>query len=698
MSLARLALRLAARELKRESKRSTLIATLIAIPIAALAAGVLLLRSPTAPDLAVSPGAEGEVVALILAFVAALVCLLTGSAFLVAAKAQQRALAVIASVGTSRAVLVAISGLTGPLIGGVGGVIGTVVGSGLGWLVVTATGTEAPSVSFALVAALVGFAVILGGVAALPPALAASRADVVLAITGSTLPSPPPRRLLLCVFCSVAGLVLAVGSGFLKLIERRSTTGSVPELSALTALAPFVAALLMVTGATLAIPFLLRRWGSDARRWGLAARLAARDANRNRTRHLPVIAAIMGTTFLAVFVLCSHSTSTTTTRITYPYMMMPGSIQTALIGYPADQGTTLGPTVAAGTDREALAAAITTMFTDELPIDRLTIIETPRSLTTAADSVTETSTLFSSAVTPPAHRCLSDLPGNDRLTPLAPDPRCRNWYTGGIDMGAVPAGIVVGDASTLATILDAEPSPAGRAALARGEAVALHPDLVDATGTVELNLVQPAPGTSQSVRLQAVVEDTVEVIPFGVIISPDTADQLELETEPSQVLATTTRDPTARELAALEDRLATVAGVTGLRVHPETGPPSDPTMMWLVLVLSGGIVIAASVVALTLSRTEGRRDSQTLRAVGASAQTLRATAAWQGLTLVGIGTAGGTVIGLISAFSMNLPGAGSVFSVPWLPLLTLAVATPLGITVCGWFFAPTGSAVGSEQT
>ena len=698
MSVARLALRLAAPELKREFKRSTLIAALIAIPIAGLAAGVLLLRSPAAPNLAVSPGAEGEVVVLILAFVAALVCLLTGSAFLVAAKAQQRALAVIASVGTSRAVLVAISSLTGPLIGGVGGVVGTVAGTGFGWVFLTASGSDAPSVSVALMAALVAFAVVLGGVAALPPAIAASRADVVLAIKGSTLPSPPPRRLLLCVSCSLVGLVLAVGSGFLKVIAKRSTTGSVPDVSFLTGLAPFVAALLMMTGATLAIPFVLRRWGTDARRWGLAARFAARDAERNRTRHLPVIAAIMGTTFLAVFVLCSHSTSTTTTRITYPYLMMPGSIQTPLIGYPGDQGTTMGPTLAAGTDREALADAITTMYTDELPIDRLTIIETPRSVTTADDSATGSTTQFSAVVTPPGNRCVSDLPGNDRLTPLAPDPRCRNWYTGGIDMGAVPAGIVVGDTSTLAVILDAEPSSASRAALARGEAVALHPELVDATGTVELNLIHPAPSTTTSVQVAATVENTAEIIPFGVVISPEAAHRLGLETEASQVLATTTREPSARELDALANRLATVAGATGLLAHLEPGPATDPTMMCLVLVLSGGIVSAASVVALTLSRTEGRRDSQTLRAVGASAQTLRATAAWQALTVVGIGTVGGTVIGLISTFSMNLPGAGSVFSVPWVPLLALAVATPLGISICGWFFAPSAPAVGSEQT
>lgn len=687
MSVARLVLRLAAREVTGEARRSGLIAALIAIPVAGLAAGIVFLQSPSAPiiaDRGVTAGGESGVVVLILAFVGALVCLLTGSAFLVAAKAQQRSVAVIASLGTSRAVLVAISSLTGPLIGGVGGGAGVLLGAGLGFVLVTMSGAVSVYVSGPLMLALVVFAVVLGWIAALPPAIAASRADVVLAIQGSTLPAPRPRHLLLGVSCLVTGIALAFGPRILDVVARRSEAGSFPWLSALVAPAPFFAASMMLAGAIITTPFLLTRWARGARAWGLAAQLAARDADRNRSRHLPVIAAIMGTTFLAVFVMCSQSSSGITSRMTYPYMMMPGGVQTALISYPGDQGTTLGPTIDPGTDREALAESVAAVFTAGLPIDRLSIIETPPILATTENTTKPASPV----VTPKANRCVSNLPGNDRFTPLAPDPLCRDWYTEGAYSGAIPAPLIIGDALTLATILDAEPSPAAQAALANGEAVSLHPQFVDTTSTVELNVNPAASGESTTVRIKAVVEKVAEVLPFGVIITHETASRLGLQTEFSQVVATTTREPTEPELAAIDRKLADLAGTRGLFVYLETGPTTDPAIGWLALALSESIVLAASMVALTLSRTEGKRDALTLHAVGSSTKTLRATAAWQGLTVVATGTWAGAVIGLLTAFSMNLPGSGSVFSAPWTELIALAVATPLFMAACGWLVSP----------
>jgi len=619
---------------------------------------------------------RGGVVVLILAFVGALVCLLTGSAFLVAAKARQRSLAVIASLGARRAVLVATSSLTGPLIGVVGGSAGVLLGASLGCVLVLLSGAVSVDVSWPPMLALVVYAVVLGWLAAIPAAVAASRADVVLAIQGSTLPAPRPRHLVLGGTCLGAGIVVAFGPRVLDVVARQSATGSYPWLSALVAPAPFFAAAMMLAGAIITTPFLLRRWARGARGLGLAAQLAARDSDRNRTRHLPVIAAIMGTTFLAVFVLCSHSSSDATARQTYPYLMMPGGIQTALISYPGDQGTTLGPTIEPGTDREALAESVAAAFADGPAIGRVSIIETAQA---QADTL---------VVTPEANRCASDLPGNDRFTPLAPDPLCRDWYAAGVDMGAIPAPLIVGDELTLATILDAEPSPAAKAALATGEAVSLHSQFVDATGTVELNVAPSASGESTMVHINAVVENGAEVLPFGVIITRETAFRLGLHTEPSQVLATTTREPTQAELAAINGRLADVPGTNGLSVYLETGPAADPVTGWLALALSGSIVFAASMVALALSRTEGRRDALTLHSVGASTKTLRGTAAWQALTVVGTGAWGGTAIGLLTAYSMNMPGSGSVFSAPWSALSALAVIAPLVVAACGWLVGP----------
>ncbi|TFB87396.1 hypothetical protein E3O44_09820 [Cryobacterium algoricola] len=686
MSTARLASRIALREVKREVARTALIATLIAIPVSILAVGSVVLVSPGAPrltDRGIAAGAEGGVLVLVLAFVVGLVCLLAGSAFLVAAQAQQRSLGIVASVGTSRAVLVAIVSLTGPLIGGLGGAVGVLAGTGIGCVLVTTSGGE-PTVSALLIAVLIAFAAGLGWLAALPPAFAASRPDVVMAIRGSTLPAPRPRHLVLSVVCCVGGGIVALGSGILGVSARQSAAGTFPWLSAVTGPAPFVAAIVLLTGAITATPFLLRRWGVESGKWGLAARLAARDADRNRARHQPVIAAIMGTTFLAVFVLCSQGTADATNRVAYPYLMMPGGVQAALISYPGEQNTTLGPTLAPGTDGDGLAKAVETAFADQLPVGRLTIVETAR--TAAMDGTVKR---MSGVLTPPANRCTSDAPGNDRFTPLAPDPHCRDWYTAGHEVGAVPADIVVGDSSTLAAILGREPSPAALAALDQGEAVALHSQLVDADGSIEL-AVSGGSATSglKSVHLEAVVADVTHVLPYGVVISRETAERLGLPTEPSQILATTTRNPTDAELRALADGLAGIPGAAGLAAYFEAGPAEDGASAWLTLVSSLAIVFAAAVVAMTLARTEGRRDSQTLHSIGAAPSTLRTVAAWQALTVVGTGSALGAVIGLVSVFAMDLPGSGSVFAPPWALLVIVAGATPLACAAGAWLLTP----------
>lgn len=132
----------------------------------------------------------------------------------------------------------------------------------------------------------------------------------------------------------VLGIALTHATGWVSVVVRTSAVPGFPaELDSYTGAGLLVGALLTQAGAISTVPWFLGRLADTLGRVDVGARIASRDAARNRSRSLPVIAAIMGTTFLAVFLMCSFTTSQVTSRVLYPYLAMPGSVQVNRPGF-----------------------------------------------------------------------------------------------------------------------------------------------------------------------------------------------------------------------------------------------------------------------------------------------------------------------------------------------------------------------------
>ena len=125
------------------------------------------------------------------------IALLSGAAFLVSARQQQRALAVLASVGADRQLLARSVAVGGILLGLVGSLAGVLIGIGAAALVMRliANGSDTQFFGFVVDARVLGVIVLVAvatsWIAAAAPSRSATRFDVVAALRGARRPAGP---------------------------------------------------------------------------------------------------------------------------------------------------------------------------------------------------------------------------------------------------------------------------------------------------------------------------------------------------------------------------------------------------------------------------------------------------------------------------------------------------------------------------
>lgn len=665
--------------------------------------------------------------ALIGGFLLVQVVLLAGAAFMVGARQQQRALAVVASVGAENRLLRAVVTANGVVLGGIGAAVGIGFGIGVAAVVMqlTRNGSALQYPGFHLDPLLLGVVAVAavgsGWLAAAVPARIATRIDVVSALRGARRPAVARKGAQRVAAAIMVFGAVAVALGALGLVVLRALGQYPVELDAVSIASIGVGAVILQIGVLLALPALLGVIAKGTRRAGTAVRLATRDTARNSGRTVPVAGVVMSTVFVAAFVLTSMGAVQLESQEGYIWTTPPNSITA-----PARTVDQVTGETSVRDDLDALSAGIAEIA--EAPA--VVVSGVPRIEYWGSEPVTGvpvippagTTTVF---VAPdPAQTCPENIPGagggpavgesyEEWEARLAADPRCANRADQSQALNSsysVADPIRVGNQAELEAALGVPLSAAALTALEAGHAVSLRPEYVrDGEATIqwfdgqvvaERGLWEAADAVVRSVSVPAVVETLEVPIPGALLMSHDTAERLGLEATPGVVIAHPPFEVGATEQDALLELSETLNGDPWAgQAFAEAGPPDvvGPTAL-AAIGAAAAIALAASAIALGLARIDGRRDDAILGAVGATRRLRRASGFWQALLLAGLGSLVGTVLGVLGAGALSLPGGPLPFAPPLLPLAIIGLAVPLAIAIGAWLFAGRGAPLPTDRS
>ncbi|HTF06765.1 MAG TPA: FtsX-like permease family protein [Asanoa sp.] len=597
------------------------------------------------------------------------VVLLAGPAFAIGARRRRRELALVSANGGTPAHLRRIVLADGIVLGAAGAVLG--IGLGIAGALIArplvevyvanerAGGYRVYPVALAVVA---GLALLTGILAALAPAVAAARQDVVAALTGRRGALRSRRRWVLLGIALVAfGGLIAVGGAMTSRAEGILAGLVLGELG-----------LVLITPALVGLVASLGRW------FPLGPRIALRDTARNRAAAAPAISAVMAA--VAACVAIGTFLASDNDRQVEQYRTgLPLGYAAVQIGDPAD-GV---PTV----ERVSAAAAGSLAVTGVRQVDTIGCPKVDGEIPycfVRPQLPTELACPFS--------RSNGPLTDEQKQQALA-DPRCQ---TPAFQFGNLPFTTVVGNGDNLAALSQPSEDDVRAAAqvLAAGGAVVSDPRLVhdgtitlelggdsgDGTGAEKVFKTASVPGYA----LRSGVEAGQGVAPMGMqrnYLSPAAVAALGLETVPEGFVISTGRVP---DQAAQDKLAASVAELPGRGyASVETGPPTGTPTEALILAAAAILVaLGATFVATGLAAADGRRDLSTLAAIGAAPSVRRVLTLSQSGVIAGLGSLLGTAAGLGSGWAIlaayNRQFAGTwprevpyPFAVPGVVLLLL---------------------------
>ncbi len=587
------------------------------------------------------------------------IVLLAGPSFAVSARRQRRTLGLLAATGGRPRDLRNVVLAQGVVLGGIAGVVSAIGGIGVGALGLATLGQRGDRVAGHVdiraleLLALVLLALVTALAAAVFPARAAARTDVVAVLAGRRGQLRTRKRV------PLAGLVVA-GVGIAVALGAATATTSAAVILAGVALTE--------VGLIMCTPTVLGLVAALGRRLPLAPRIALRDAGRNRSAAAPAVAAVMASVIGAVALVIAVSSNVDLDRRSY---------------VPRFATNEAAVSLAQPKQADAVVQAL-----------RSTL---PRSQVVAISAVTDNCDWTTTCV-------------QHELESVPDVQSARSRYRGG---GL--AAVVVDDGTALSAVLGT-PSPTGVAALRAGRAVVTDPSLLR-NGQTQLTLstttFDPSKpgGVAPSDRKISVpaIAVTDGFAGAAVIVPPSFATELDLPVSVTGILAYGGQAPSDREQQLVRGALAKIDPNLSLSV--ETGY-HDPDA-WLDYGLVGIavlIAVGAAVIATALANVDGRPDLVTLGAVGASPRTRRLLSMSRAGVIATIGAVIGVAAGFVPAFawvhSQQQPSPSSYssggvvysgsqstdllpsirFVVPWLPVIVTLVAIPaLAAVIAGLF-------------
>ncbi len=576
-------------------------------------------------------------VALIAGMALLEVVLLAGPAFAVGAKRRRRDLALLAATGATERQLQRVVLCSGAVLGVLAGVVGVGLGTAVARVGEPQLATHVADrpghfdVRPWELLGLLALALVTALLASVAPARAAARTEVVAALAGRRGDTRVRRR------TPVLGLIL-VGIGVTLTL-----TASVGQLATTSILGGVALVELGLIACTPSLIVLAARAG---RRLPLPARLALRDAGRNRSAATPAVAAVMAAVIGATALLLGVAGQDDRDRRQYTPRLPDHAVSADVQG--------AGSFAAAG-----LAGELRRI----LPASGVAVVRG-----------------F-------PHACPAGVQHCSVRSLAAPDESTSRV--------AAPIGdtVIVSDGSDLTTLFG-RPRPDVRAALRAGKAVAADAAAVRGA-TVALTTVTSTYAdrgsftTGESSDAGTVHVPAVAVtsgfMPAQLIVPTSVAAQLKVAVGPLTVFARDTRAPTDAQLQAARAAYRRVVPL-GSNLYVEQGYQS-PYGTFEVALVSAAVLIAVlgAVVATALANVDGREDLRTLGAVGASPRVRRSLSSARAGVIAALGTLVGVPAGaLIPLALLRQSRSGGYdassalhFVVPWTSLAALVAVVPL---------------------
>ncbi|MDH6111568.1 putative ABC transport system permease protein [Kitasatospora sp. MAP12-15] len=611
------------------------------------------------------------------------IVLLAGPAFAVGARRSRRQLGLIAACGGNRAHIRAVVLGGGVVLGGTGAAAGAVLGA----LAVLAgrSALEARAGArfghFALepadLLAIVAIGVVTGLLAAIVPAVQASRQPVLAALTGRATTRPPTRWL------TLAGLLMALAGAGLALVGKIGYSRSHAVMAG---------SMLAEVGLVACTPWLVSQFGRIGRILPLGPRLAVRDAARHRGRSAPAVAAVLAAVAGAAAVLTFQASGDSAARADYAPEAPKGAV--IVQAYQVLTGAGADSPDATARNADAVRSAV------EQAIPGLGQRGDLRDVTYGACGAPGGFCGTVHLMTPPANVCP---PAAGLTSPqavavislgqaqqlLAHDPRCA----AGPPVPDDAQDLVIGDATVLHNLLGVDDPAAGQA-LAAGQVVVLDPRLVQ-DGKVTLQLTRygatgPSGNQVSTISVPAVAAKATAA-GARAVLSPAAAAAAGLLPDSYGFVWLPAHPPTSAEQQRAASALAT-AGKGKLAV--ERGYQGSGNAIALGLAVAASVVaIAAACIATGLAAADSQSDLATLAAVGAGPGIRRRLSGFQCGAVAALGSVIGVLAGLVPAAAIqrvqNLGNLSYVQAtggislgshplvIPWTYLAVLVVGLPL---------------------
>ncbi|SCL51314.1 putative ABC transport system permease protein [Micromonospora citrea] len=601
------------------------------------------------------------------------VVLLVGPAFAVGVRRRRRDLALVAVAGGDDAHLRRIVLADGVVLGALGAATGVTLG-------VAAAFAGRPLVEQHLygarfggyrcwpeaLVAIAAVAVLTGVLAALAPAWAAARQDVVAGLAGRRVPPAHRRR------WPVAGLALTVGGAALAAFGAARTAPAVL----------LVGLILGELGLVLATPTLVGLLARLGRSLPLAPRIALRDASRNRSSAAPAISAVMAAVAGSVAVGAYLASDRARSDAMYAPSLPPGTVLVTLPEDGADpapdrRGGRPNLEQVAGSARDHLGARTVVPVAEA----RCGVGADPCSV---------------SPVLPPERACpwpSRDGLGRAEQRRALADARCTGDHA--------PYGTyfqaVVDDGTVLPALTGAGPAEvaAATAVLRAGGVVVTDPRYV-VDGRVDVVVARSGPDGSV-----APPPTTVDGYAFRtglgaqrLLVSPQAADRLGLTAHPVGWAVSADGAPGEER----QERFRTALRPFGVQLEFESGGSGDDERPALLLLAAaaGVITLGAAGMATGLAAAEGRADLSTLAAVGAAPGLRRLLSLCQAGVIavsgsvLGIGAGLGSAVIILTALNRRYAEMWPVQDpypvlVPWATLGVLLVVPLVAMLGAGLF-------------
>ncbi|MBT2472736.1 ABC transporter permease [Streptomyces sp. ISL-66] len=614
------------------------------------------------------------------------ICLLAGPAFAVGARRSRRQLGLVGANGGDRRHIRAIVLSGGLVIGAAAAVVGTVIGVGL-------TLGLRPVLEETIGKRFGGFdvrplellgigllAVLTGLLAAIAPAVTASRQTVLASLTGRRGVRRANRVL------PVLGVLAIAGGAAIALY------GSVSKMGTTVVAGGSAIAELGIVALT---PVLVGLFGRIGRWLPLSPRLALRDAVRNRGRTAPAVAAVLaavaGTVGVATY---QHSREVQAryeyeARLPYGAGLMETNDSSAYRDVPAM--------------RDALSK--------ELPLDvradveRIAVGKQGCSPYSSAPGCGQAEIII-----PKDQRCPLYTAANgpssftlEQRKELRNDWRCKDNPFG------IQASVVVADEKLLSVL--AVTDPGAVSALKAGKAVSFSKQNVQHDKvTVRLipNTDAPVqdlppgehPPGDDKVFAAYQLADSVKGYGLELVLPPSAAKSAGLITAPLGSYFTLDGEASSKQRQRLDGTLDQLGVDASVRI--EKGYEGDDSLVMLALSIFAGLVtIGAAGIATGLAQADAEADLKTLAAVGAAPRVRRTLSGFQCGVVALMGVVLGSAAGILPAVGLRLTERRAAadlvrngiengyaaaservpyipVEVPWATLAGLLVAVPVG--------------------